>query len=440
MVQQFKNHVQSNFPFLLKSKIGVACSGGLDSVVLTHLLHKMNCNITLLHCNFSLRGKESDGDEKFVVQLSKKLEIPIYTNTFDTECYANNNNLSIQMAARELRYSWFIEMANLLKIDFVATAHHLDDDLETFLIHTFRGTGLNGLTGIPELNGKIIRPLLPFSREEILIYAEENNISWREDSSNKSTKYLRNKYRLEVIPKIKEENSKALQNFKNTQSHLMDAQVLLEDYIEIVFKQTVQKIADGYKIDVEKLKSFPNTKALLYQLLHTFGFKEWEDVYHLLNAQSGKQILSESHSLLKDREFLFLKVLDFDETTANKKQYLISESTKNISEPVRITLEEVTQVNKTNHNSIFVDKDTLKFPLLLRRWEEGDAFYPFGMQGKKKLSKFFKDEKISLFDKKKIWLLCSQKNIIWIVGHRADGRYKVTSITKSIIKISLTNE
>ncbi|NCT18242.1 MAG: tRNA lysidine(34) synthetase TilS [Flavobacteriaceae bacterium CG_4_8_14_3_um_filter_34_10] len=440
MLQPFINHVQNNFPFLLKSKICVACSGGIDSVVLTHLLHKMNCNITLLHCNFSLRGKESDGDEKFVVHLSKNLEIPIYTNTFNTESYAKNNNLSIQMAARELRYSWFVEIANLLKIDFVATAHHLDDDLETFLIHTFRGTGLNGLTGIPKLNGKMIRPLLPFSREEIFSYAEEHNITWREDSSNKSTKYLRNKYRLEVIPKIKEENPKALQNFKNTQSHLMDAQVLLEDYIEIVFKQTVQKIADGYKIDIEKLKSFPNTKALLYQLLHTFGFKEWEDVYHLLNAQSGKQILSETHSLLKDREFLFLKTIHLSQTKANQEVYLISENTKKISEPICLTFKEVSEVNKTNHKSIFVDKDTLKFPLLLRKWEDGDVFYPFGMQGKKKLSKFFKDEKVSLFDKKNIWLLCSRKNIIWIVGHRADDRFKISPTTKSIIKITYTNE
>jgi tRNA(Ile)-lysidine synthase len=418
----------------------MACSGGIDSVVLTHLFYKMNCNVTLLHCNFSLRGKESDADEKFVVQWSEKLEVPIYTNTFDTERYAKENAISIQMAARELRYNWFLEISDLLKIDFIATAHHLDDNVETYLINTFRGTGIKGLEGIPEVNGKIVRPLLPFSREEILNYAEENNITWREDSSNKSTKYLRNKIRLEVMPKLKETNPKALQNFRNTQNHLKEAQNLLEDYIEIVYKKTIHKTKGGYKIDIEKLKSFPNTKALLYQLLHTFGFKEWDDVYHLLNAQSGKKLFSDTHTLLKDRQFLFLKLIDVFNTKTNKEQYLISENKKSISEPIYLTFDEVAQGSKTDHNTVFVDKDTVQFPLVLRKWKNGDVFYPFGMQGKKKLSKFLKDEKISLFDKKNVWLLCSQKNIVWVVGHRADDRFKINSTTKCIIKISYTNE
>ncbi len=435
MLQQFQNHLFENFPFLKEKKILVACSGGLDSIVLAYVLHQSGFGITLAHCNFSLRGEESDGDEEFVVSLSKKWKVPVFTQTFDTIGYAKKNHLSTQMAARQLRYTWFLELSEILNIEYIATAHHLDDDLETFLINTTRGTGLKGLTGIPEINGKIVRPLLPFSREEIQHFANENGINWREDSTNASTKYLRNKIRIEVIPKLKEENEQVLQNFKNTRNHLKDSQSLIEDYIGLVYKIAIEEIADGYRINIEKLKSLPNTKALVYELLHPFNFKEWGDVYHLLDAQSGKQVVSETHILLKDREYLYLKSRVSSE---NEKRtiFLISEGTTSIEEPIHLTFERVKEISETDTNTIFVDAGKLQFPLVLRKWEDGDVFYPFGMQGKKKLSKFFKDEKLSLFSKEKIWLLCSDNQIVWIIGLRANNRFKFTPKTTQLVKIN----
>ncbi len=435
MLHQFQEHLSKIFPFLKGKKILVACSGGLDSVVLSYMFHQSGFEIILAHCNFSLRAEESDGDEKFVVSLSKKWKMPVYTQTFDTTGYAKENQLSIQMAARQLRYNWFLELSEILDIEHITTAHHLDDDLETFLINTTRGTGLKGLTGIPEINGKIIRPLLPFSREEILHYANENGITWREDSSNASTKYLRNKIRLEVIPKLKEENVQILQNFKNTRNHLKDSQALIEDYMGLVYKLAIEEITDGYSINIEKLKSLPNTKALVYELLHPFNFKEWGDVYHLLEAQSGKQVISETHVLLKDREYLYLKSREASEKEKNTI-FLIPEGTKAIKEPIPLTFEKFKEISDTDSNTIFVDAGKLEFPLVLRKWEEGDVFYPFGMQGKKKLSKFFKDEKLSLFSKEKIWLLCSNKQIVWVIGLRADNRFKITPQTTQLVKIN----
>ncbi|MBA3987041.1 MAG: tRNA lysidine(34) synthetase TilS, partial [Flavobacteriales bacterium] len=307
--------------------------------------------------------------------------------------------------------------------------------LETFLINTTRGTGLKGLTGIPKVHGKIVRPLLAFSRDEILQYAKDNEIAWREDSSNASSKYLRNKLRLEVIPKLKEENAQVLQSFKNTLDHLKASQALLEDYMVLVYKLAIEEISDGYRINIEKLKSLPNAKALLYELLHSFHFKEWEDVYHLLEAQSGKQLVSETHILLKDREYLYLKLRP-SSVNEESNLFFISEETTSIKKPVHLTFERVKEISQTDANTIFVDAEKLQFPLTIRKWEDGDAFYPFGMQGKKKLSKFFKDEKLSLFSKEKIWLLCSDKQIVWVIGLRADNRFKITSETTQVVKIN----
>jgi len=435
MLRQFHEHLNQNFPFLKEKKILVACSGGLDSVVLAHLLHQSGFQITLAHCNFSLRAEESDGDEKFVVSLAKTLEVPVFIETFDTHKFAKKNRLSTQMAARQLRYSWFLELSGILDIEFITTAHHLDDDLETFLINTTRGTGLKGLTGIPEMNGKIVRPLLAFSRDEILQYAKDNKIAWREDSSNASAKYLRNKLRLEVIPKLKEENAQVLQSFKNTLDHLKASQALIEDYMVLVYKLAIEEISGGYRINIEKLKSLPNTKAILYELLHSFHFKEWEDVYHLLEAQSGKQLVSETHILLKDREYLYLKSRSSSDNEESNL-FFISEETTSIKKPVHLTFERVKEISQTDANTIFVDAEKLQFPLTIRKWEDGDAFYPFGMQGKKKLSKFFKDEKLSLFSKEKIWLLCSDKQIVWVIGFRADNRFKITQKTTQLVKIN----
>lgn len=435
MLSKFQSHVDAHFPFLKNEKLLVACSGGLDSVVLTHLLVKSGCDVTLAHCNFSLRGNESDTDSLFVLKLAKKLELPVFTETFETEQFADKHGLSIQMAARSLRYQWFEELAKLLKIKYILTGHHLDDDLETFLINFSRGTGLKGLTGIPEQNQKIIRPLLEFSREEILAFAERHNLNWREDSSNFSNKYLRNALRLDVIPKWKDTTPDLLQSFKTTREHLKNSELLIEDYISLIFSYAIEESEDGYKLSISKLKKLPNLKALLYELLVPFGFTAWDDIYLLLDAQSGKQVVSKTHRLIKDRDFIFLENVASAKAEEKKTDYAISEQTVEIDNPILLSFEKVSTLEKTTSNTIFVDYDLLKFPLKLRKWQHGDAFYPFGMKGKKKISKFFKDEKIPLQEKNKIWLLSSGNEVVWIVGRRADERFKVTTKTNTILKI-----
>lgn len=433
MLSEFKKHILTHFPYLENAKLIVACSGGLDSVVLTHLLDELKYTIAIAHCNFSLRGRESDEDALFTENLAKKLQIPFHAETFDTKTYAKDHKLSTQMAARELRYQWFGEVAQNFGYAYVLTAHHADDDLETFFINLSRGTGLKGLTGIPSKNKNIIRPLLHFSRAAILKYAKAKNLYWREDSSNAKTDYLRNELRLEVLPKFKKVSEKALQNFKKTQEHLQASQALVEDYMALVYNLVISEIEDGYSIDVMKISELPNTEALLYELLHPFGFTAWEDVFNLLKAQTGKEVLSASHSLLRNRNELILK--ENIEGPA-RKVYFIKKNQKEINNPIKLQFNPTEKMGNFEKTTVYLDADKLTYPLQLRKWQEGDVFQPFGMKGKKKLSKFFKDEKLSLIAKQKVWLLCSDNTIVWVIGHRLDDRFKITPKTKQLLKIT----
>ncbi|MDW5289871.1 tRNA lysidine(34) synthetase TilS [Formosa sp. PL04] len=411
-------------------------SGGIDSVVLAHLCHDLGLNIALAHCNFNLRGEESDADEAFLVKLADDLDLEIFIESFDTAQYAEDAKLSIQMAARELRYRWFEELVDLLHYDYVLTAHHADDNLETFLINLSRGTGIEGLTGIPEINDYIVRPLLPFSRNEIQDYAKTNHIKWREDSSNSSTKYLRNKLRHDVVPVLKEINPQWLQNFKMTQDHLHDSKVLIDDYMTQVYIDVVAFEAETIKLSVPKLLKYPNPKPYLYELLKAYKFTAWNDIYNLLEAQSGKQVFSETHRLLKNRDFLILS-LKGTEDEISEKEHEISEDFNPIETAFgTLYFETVSELRASTNSTIFVDKDLLKFPLTIRKWERGDFFFPLGMRGKKKLSKYFKDEKLSLLEKEQVWVLCSNSQIVWIINRRSDNQFKVTSETKQILKIS----
>jgi tRNA(Ile)-lysidine synthase len=346
------------------------------------------------------------------------------------------------MAARELRYQWFYELAESLKFDYVLTAHHADDNLETFLINLTRGTGLNGLTGIPEKNENIVRPLLPFSREQLEVYAKENGLKWREDSSNASDKYLRNKLRHHVIPQLKEANPDLLQNFKKTVDHLNDTADIVDESLNAVAKRAIDTI-DEHQITfkISEFKKVNNPKAYLYEMFKAYGFTEWNDVVDLLDAQSGKQILSNTHRLIKDRTHLILTDLYLTEPSqnANQEPIPINENDKKVETPLGILVfDETDSVSKPSKTSIYVDKDLLNFPLELRRWTDGDVFYPSGMKGKKKLSKYFKDEKLSVVDKEQVWLLTSDDNIVWVVGMRADDRFKVKKQTKNILKVKFT--
>lgn len=435
MLTKFQNHIITNFPFLLKSRFFIAVSGGIDSMVLVHLFQQVGYPFAMLHCNFQLRGKESDDDMRFVMKYGDKYLIPWSVGHLDTKGYAKEMKVSIQVAARELRYDWFYEQLKEKGFDYILTAHHLDDSLETFLINFTRGSGLEGLTGIPEQNDKIIRPLLPFSRNEIEAYAQENKIAWREDSSNASDKYLRNKFRHNVIPILKEINPSLLASFENTLSHLKQTQSLAADASKSLYSKVVTKNENQISIDLLKLLKYENYKSYLFDWLQPFGFSDWSSVYDLIHAQSGKQVHSETHSLLKNRETL---LLFSKQEISNDVVYWIQKEQNEVKIPLNLSFCNVDDISVQPTNVIFVDEERLIFPLEIRKWKEGDWFFPFGMNGKKKLSKFFKDEKFSLLDKSNTWLLCSDNQIVWVVGNRQDERFKVTETTTRILKINYT--
>lgn len=435
MLDTLKKHIAHQFPFLGNKKLLLATSGGLDSMVMAHLFHQLDYTIALAHCNFQLRGLESFGDQKFVQEYADANDIPVFITQFDTQAFANDYKLSTQVAARDLRYNWFYELLETEDFDYVLTAHHADDNIETFLINLSRGTGLDGLTGIPAENGSVIRPLLLFSREEITNYAKENKIEWREDSSNASNKYVRNKIRHDLVPLLKELNPHFMASFQKTQTYLQESAAMVEDASIMVYQQVVRQEEDQMYFNLSQLKRLPNYKSYLYQWLHEFGFSAWDDVYDLADSQSGKQIFSPEFRLLKDRDFLILSPINLE---FDQQEYFIEKEVQDVKIPLNLSFCKVDDISVSSNTAIFVDEDALEFPLVLRKWKEGDNFQPLGMDGKtKKLSKFFKDEKFSLFDKENCWILCSGESIVWIVGHRQDERFKVNSATKQILKIEL---
>ncbi len=439
MLQKFKEHIHINFPFLKDKKLLIAISGGLDSVVLTHLLFELNFTTSLAHCNFQLRKKESDLDEEFVKLLSQKSSNQIFTIKFNTKEFSENNKISTQIAARKLRYNWFQELIKEHNFDFVLTAHHADDNLETFLINLTRGTGLDGFTGIPKINGNIVRPLLAFSREEISAYAKTNNIQWREDASNASIKYIRNKIRHQIVPVLKEINPNFLETFSKTSKNLEESRQIIDDRIADIASKVMKSESTIIKINIDHISQLSNSKAYVYQLLKEYNFKEWNDVYNLLSAQSGKQVFSKTHRLLKDRAFLILSKINNDQSR-QEKSYIITENDQDITNPISLSFNDVKQISIEDKQNIYVNKDLLKYPLIIRKRQNGDYLYPAGMLGKKKLSKYFKDEKFSLLEKENTWLLCTAENkIIWVINRRQDKRFRASNSSKQIIKISIEN-
>ena len=435
MLQKFKQHLHQNFPFLEDSKLLIAISGGIDSVVLAHLCSQLNLNFSLCHCNFNLRGQESDDDEAFVTSLAKSLKTLVYTTSFETEKYATKNKVSIQVAARDLRYTWFYKLLDANQYDYVLTAHNTNDNLETFIINLTRGSGLEGFTGIPAINKKSVRPLLAFSRDDITLFAIKNGIVWREDRSNASIKYVRNKVRHKVIPILKELNPHVLESFQNTIEYLNESQSIINDAVKNITANVVSYKNDVLKISCKEIEKLSNKKAYLYQLLQGYGFTAWNDIVDLISAQPGKHIFSNTHRLLKDRNFLIL-------TTINKSQsikgpILIDQKVSEITNPIKLTIQNTDDYTSKNKEQIIIDKDLVNYPLSLKKWHHGDAMYPTGMKGSKKISQLFKDNKLSLLDKEKIWILADAKDhIIWVIGLRQDRRYLVNKTSKNRLKIS----
>lgn len=435
MLKIAAQHIDEELPFLKKASLLIAVSGGLDSVVLTHILHRLDYNIAIAHCNFNLRGFESDLDEKFVRELGNSLGTTTHLTSFQTTEIAAKNKSSIQLTARNLRYDWFQQLLLNHRYDYVLTAHHLDDNLETFLINFSRGTGLDGLLGIPVINENIVRPLLPFSRDEIKQFAISEKITWREDQSNASSKYLRNKIRHQIVPVLKEINPNLLDSFLKTNRFLKQSQNLIDENMQAIKEGLWFEDSNGIiKIDIAKLKQSKNPKAILYQLLKDYQFTAWEDIYHLLEAQSGKKVFSKSHQLLKDRGFLLLS--EKKTSSSIEETFFIEKDTAKIEQPISLSFTEVLETGSKEKTQIYVDQKLIKYPLCLRKWKNGDVFYPSGMKGKKKLSNYFKDEKYSLIDKENIWLLCSENDIVWVVGKRQDRRFMVNNKTAKTLLIS----
>lgn len=433
MLGQFENHISNHFPFLQGKKLLLAVSGGLDSMVLVHLFQQLNYEIVVLHCNFQLRGLESFEDQQFIQEYSNTNAIPFVFTQFDTEAFAADCKVSIQVAARELRYSWFYEQLAIQKGDFILTAHHADDNLETFLINLSRGTGLEGLTGIPAQNEKVIRPLLSFSRQQMEEYASVNKLKWREDSSNASDKYLRNKIRHHLVPLLKELNPNFISSFEKTQSFLSEAQELVDDAAIMVYQQVAREEGEDIYFDLVRLLQLPNYSSYLYQWLKEFGFTAWDDIYELVTSQSGKQVVAPYFRLIKDRDCLILSPLLSQE---NQQEFKIESVESKVKFPLNLVFSTVSKIGVASNSTIFVDQDKLVFPLTLRHWNEGDVFQPFGMEGKsKKVSKLFKDEKLSLIDKEKVWLLCSNNQVVWVVGIRQDERFIIDPNSKNLLKI-----
>ena len=436
MLASFQNHLQQNFPFLWQKKIILAISGGIDSVVLAHLLHGLDIPFLMAHCNFQLRGEESEGDQRFVEALSHQLSAPLAVKRFETKAYGKAHGLNTQLAARVLRYEWFETLRKEKGYDYVLTAHQANDSWETFLINTSRGTGLKGLLGIPAQNGAILRPLLPFSREEIHAFATENHICWREDSSNSSDTYTRNKIRHHLSPILKEIHPLFFKNFEKTQSLLQLTYDFLQESIS-QYRKECFTMGNPIVFFIEKLRTHPHRRFLLHELLSHYGFTDVNALERFLQASTGKYLASDTHRLLSNRGQWLISEIHETPSPA----FYLQETDQAIDFPIALSWEKVSQAEPSGAEVIYIDKEKIQFPLCLRKRKEGDLFYPYGMGGQKKvLRKYFKDEKYSLYDKENQWLLTdSTDQILWVVGRRADERFRPTPHTKEILCIRLND-
>ncbi len=435
--RQFGKLLPKNFKFI------VAVSGGVDSVVLVDLMSMLNINFSIAHCNFQLRGAESVRDEKFVKNLAEKYSCEVFIKKFDTEIYAHENKISIQVAARNLRYNWFAELQKNESIQpaFILTAHHLNDNIETVFINFCRGTGIDGLTGISgfDKERKIIRPLLNYTKQKLLNCASTKGLQFVEDSTNALNKYTRNSFRNQIIPLIQEHFPQVEENIQTNIQRLNDVAFIYHESIERLKKSLIKKVGDEVNIPIFKLKKTQPLHTIVWEIFKDFNFTSHQvtEIIKLLDANNGATILSSSHQILNNRNWFIISII------ANKSNahFLIEKNSAKIEfEEGQLRFEKIEHHSSfkisTYQNTVTLDTKNITYPLLLRKWKTGDYFYPLGMNKKQKLSRFFINQKLSMLDKEKIWVLESNKKIVWIVGHRIDDRFKLISSTKNVLKIT----
>ena len=429
MKNKVQNYITGKSLFSKEDKLILGISGGADSVCLMQLLLALDYKFELAHCNFNLRGKESDEEESFVKELARRYQLKLHVKHFDTQNYANENKVSVQMAARDLRYAWFYDLLLSENAKYIAIAHHANDDIETFFIKLVRGSGLKGLLGIKAKIDSIVRPLMAVSRAEIEQFLKKNDISFREDSSNTSLKYLRNKIRHELMPLLTEMNPSIQKTISDEIKILEGVAEVYYKQIERIKKEMIQNEEATIQLKISDLLALKPINNYLYELLKPYGFSTIDRIVESLKGQSGKQFFSSTHKLLVDREFIFISELDIKQN----ELIIIQETTNSIKIPIHLNFSKSDNIKwKDDLSSAQVDFEKLQFPLTLRKWKDGDKFIPLGMKTFKKLSDFFIDNKFSLLEKKKQWLLCSGKDVVWVVGHRIDNRYKLESKTKKV--------
>ena len=410
----------------------VGLSGGADSVALLTVLSRLGYVCMALHCNFHLRGDESDRDEQFAKSLAEAGKIPFYSIQFDTYAFAKTHHLSIEMAARQLRYEWFEQMRIRLNAQAIAVAHHQDDSIETLLINLIRGSGIRGLTGIRPKNGYIVRPLLNVSREEIVAWLGKESIAYMTDSTNLSDEYTRNFIRLQILPLLESRFPAIRKTLTRTAMHLSEVEFI---YLSFIEEAKASLWEEEHRLSIPKLQRYPAPKTVLFELLHPYGFSRSvaSSVYDALEGESGKEFYSPSYRLIKDREELLLYKR---EEVCPDMCYSWEKGKESGSLPIDLHQQIVTndahfQLNPSKAYAYF-DYDLLDAHLTLRRWRKSDWFVPFGMKGRKKLSDYFSDHKYTLKQKEEAWVLCSGEDIIWLVGERSDNRYRIHKETKRI--------
>ncbi|KPK87937.1 MAG: hypothetical protein AMS27_00870 [Bacteroides sp. SM23_62_1] len=437
MFEQFKDFIKEKKLIRKSDKILLTVSGGIDSIVMLDLFIRAGYHCGIAHCNFGLRGDESDGDEDFVRQQAYERGIKFHCKRFSTEEYAEENKISIQMAARKLRYDWFEKVRLSHSFHYIATAHNQDDVIETFFINMIRGSGIRGLTGIKYKSGHIIRPLLFSPRSQIEEYANMNELTFREDSSNASEKYTRNKIRHKILPLFESINPNFRNSLIDTIHKLSDTEDIYNFEVNKRKGEMVEESGDTVTINLEHLRDIPHRRTYLYEFLSEFQFspRQIKDIDEALTAGSGKQFFSSTSRLVKDRSKLLITPIENEEY----RKYYIEDGTDYIFEPVYL---EFNVINRSStfqiphdHRIACLDYDLLTFPLLIRKWQSGDYFHPLGMKHRKKLSDFLVDQKLSIVDKENLWLILNNEDIIWVINRRIDERYKITDKTRKILRI-----